>query len=541
MSAWGRGSERPRSGVGFMVWIVVGMTLGMVISIGAVLIAYPGIDISEVQELEQLRTELDNTRAKLLEQDKEIETLRARAGSGDGAGTGDSTQDPSERIQLLESQNVQMADEIRVLNGRLEVAQQITEEMQAALDKAPVGDVGDLKKQLQERDESLAQLDAGYAELIAKVDGLTTERDRLRQELAAKGETVAPNQSAGSVGAAGQAGSSSDAARLQTALTAAEVKAAELQKQADDAKAAIAGRDKALQDLDAEISRLAPLEAEVANLRQRLAAAGNSAASSPNEAELKSNLDRAETEALSLRQELAAAVSKRDAAEALAGERERELAAARLEVAGREKALKDLDVEISRLAPLEADVARLRSELAAAQAATQSADRTEADAKLAAAEAEAQRLAEELATAQGKLETAAAIAETQEEELAQARDALAKSEAAVADAKAAQERLQQEIARLSSGSESQSGASQSRQDTDGQAATDRAPTPRDPLLVARAMQETPGLGSLDAQGRDRLATDLIEGECVAKSLTEVFGRAPAPTVRDLILKLQSDC
>jgi DNA repair exonuclease SbcCD ATPase subunit len=76
---------------------------------------------------------------------------------------------------------------------------------------------------------------------------------------------------------------------------------------------------------------------------------------------------------------------------------------------------------------------------------------------------------------------------------------------------------------------------------EGQQTRARQPTPRDPLRVARAMSEVHGLENLSNDQRDRLGTGLIEGACVSKALADVFGKAPAVTMRDLIQALDSDC
>lgn len=80
-------------------------------------------------------------------------------------------------------------------------------------------------------------------------------------------------------------------------------------------------------------------------------------------------------------------------------------------------------------------------------------------------------------------------------------------------------------------------------DLAGDAATNSQTTltTRDPLKVAGAMRDALGLNLLDNSERDRIATGLIEGECVSKVLSEVLGRAPAVPTRDLIRALNSDC
>jgi len=72
-------------------------------------------------------------------------------------------------------------------------------------------------------------------------------------------------------------------------------------------------------------------------------------------------------------------------------------------------------------------------------------------------------------------------------------------------------------------------------------AGERKLTPRNPNSVARAMEDALGLDLLDTEERNRVATGLIEGQCVGKVLTDVFGRAPAVPLRDLIRALDSDC
>lgn len=76
---------------------------------------------------------------------------------------------------------------------------------------------------------------------------------------------------------------------------------------------------------------------------------------------------------------------------------------------------------------------------------------------------------------------------------------------------------------------------------DAQQKQARELTPRDPLRVAQAMRDALGLDALAAADRDRIATGLIEGECVSRVLGEVFGKAPAISTRDLIGALDSDC
>ncbi|MEM7464575.1 MAG: hypothetical protein AAF362_18040, partial [Pseudomonadota bacterium] len=66
-------------------------------------------------------------------------------------------------------------------------------------------------------------------------------------------------------------------------------------------------------------------------------------------------------------------------------------------------------------------------------------------------------------------------------------------------------------------------------------------TPRDPLLVATAMKGATGLQDLDNDQRDRIATRLIEGDCVGETLQDELGRVSPITLRDLIRAFESDC
>jgi DNA repair exonuclease SbcCD ATPase subunit len=70
---------------------------------------------------------------------------------------------------------------------------------------------------------------------------------------------------------------------------------------------------------------------------------------------------------------------------------------------------------------------------------------------------------------------------------------------------------------------------------------DELPEQRDPLQVASALQQAAGLGNLSEERRDRIATRLIEGDCVSDVLRDEFGRAPALALRDLLSALNSDC
>lgn len=65
--------------------------------------------------------------------------------------------------------------------------------------------------------------------------------------------------------------------------------------------------------------------------------------------------------------------------------------------------------------------------------------------------------------------------------------------------------------------------------------------PRNAALVARAMQDTPGLDRLNDTQRDRLERTLVSGECVTNALRGAFKRVPVLALRNLMRDLDSDC
>lgn len=64
---------------------------------------------------------------------------------------------------------------------------------------------------------------------------------------------------------------------------------------------------------------------------------------------------------------------------------------------------------------------------------------------------------------------------------------------------------------------------------------------RKPDAVAQALRTAPGLETLSASDRQRLAETLVAGECVTTALKSVFERVPIVTLRNLIRDLNSDC
>ncbi len=176
------------------------------------------------------------------------------------------------------------------------------------------------------------------------------------------------------------------------------------------------------------------------------------------------------------------------------------------QLADRENMLKELDAEIARLQPLEQQLKDAEAALATARAGSDSGDvmRKALEGQLGIARQQIAQLRKEIEVLQ-----AAAAARIPAEPGSDASEDAGAQPAPDATAPA------------------DNGA--------------RQPTPRDPNLVARAMDRALGLDTLSAGQRDRIATGLIEGECVGDVLSNVLGRAPALPLRDLIRALDSDC
>jgi biopolymer transport protein ExbD len=172
------------------------------------------------------------------------------------------------------------------------------------------------------------------------------------------------------------------------------------------------------------------------------------------------------------------------------------------QLADRDAMLKQLDAEIARLQPLEQQLKETEAALATARTGSDSGDvmRKALEGQLGIARQQVAALRKEVETL--KAANAAKPADAQGDNASEAP---------------------------------------AQETASPNAAAGRQPAPRDPNLVARAMDRALGLDSLSEDQRDRIATGLIEGECVGKVLSEVLGRAPAVPLRDLIRALDSDC
>ncbi len=189
------------------------------------------------------------------------------------------------------------------------------------------------------------------------------------------------------------------------------------------------------------------------------------------------------------------------------------------QIAQRDAMLKQLDAELARLAPLETEVAALKKDVAEA-------------AQIAIAE---QKARSELTSANAQIAKA-------NSDLAKASSDLAKARQEFADVSSERDRLAADLTlALSQLAALKPAAAETPPANTGVTAPARQVAPRDPQQVANAMQRAQGLGAISNVQRDRIATGLIEGECVGKVLSDILGRAPAVTTRDLIRALDSDC
>ena len=163
----------------------------------------------------------------------------------------------------------------------------------------------------------------------------------------------------------------------------------------------------------------------------------------------------------------------------------------------------------------------------------------------AAQTAETERLEAEADTLRRQLSEAQAAAEkVRTGDLPALRAEIARKDKEIAALKAQNGVLTTRVAAL----EAASRAAQPSRPVDGAekpvrdtAKPSEGRNPRNASLVARAMQDTPGLDRLNDTQRDRLERTLVSGECVTNALGGVFKRVPVLALRNLMRDLDSDC
>lgn len=442
---------------------------------------------------EALRAEIVEKTSRINLLEREIAELRE--------GTRDAGQQLFEQLRqlreteipALEKQRDQSRREAGELEARLKLAEGVNSELQKQAEDAVDVQIPALKAEIERREQTLKQFDAE----IARLTRLEDELKALRAERDASGDAASRKQTE----------VEAENSRLQSSLAEAKDLLAGERRVADEQagrfRTELAKRDAELARLAAEVSRLNSVERELDALRKDRETAGTDSVATQKA--LQDELDRT-------RAQIAAATGQ-------ISEREAELDKLKEAIRQRDKVLEDLDGEVTRLGAVETELKATREALAALR------ENPPQSPELAGERAKVVELRSELEQAQAELASAQAAR-------ADEIDALRKE---LAQASAENARLEERIAALSKPEASPPG------DTGAAPAQERPPTPRDPLLVARAISEAAGLGNLTNQQRDRLGTGLIEGECVSKVLSDVFGRAPAVTVRDLIQTLDSDC
>lgn len=282
-------------------------------------------------------------------------------------------------------------------------------------------------------------------------------------------------------------------------LAAREARIAELERALEDARAGdgdgdnariIADRDRLAEELAAlrhsAGQDIAALEAEIESLR---------GSEIPR---LQGIVDQRDATIADLEARLAAA---RDAAGRLQGE-DRLLAdidALEADLARRDDMLAQLDAEIARLTERERELRAAAEasggEIEALRAQTENLGSLQTELEEVRAERDAARA--EIATLQQQLEAVAERGKEAEENTAPEANQATRSA--------------------------------------------RTTAPRDPLSVADALSRAKGLDEMSDAQRDRVATALIEGQCVADALALAFARVPLVAMRDMIALLESDC
>jgi len=256
-------------------------------------------------------------------------------------------------------------------------------------------------------------------------------------------------------------------------------------------------------EIDESSRKAAALTEENAALRQKVEAL-DSKASTPQSAVPEAEYARLTQETIpALKNELELARQRIADAEALK--------------ARAEETVRDRERRLS----LGADrIARLEKALEAARGEENAAQTAETE----RLEAEADALRRQLADAQ------AATEKMRTGDLPALRAEIAGKDKQIAALTAQSRTLTARIAML----EDASRAAEPSRPVDGR-------TPRNAALVARALQDTPGLDRLDDAQRGRLERTLVSGECVTNALGGVFTRVPVLALRNLMRDLDSDC
>ncbi|WP_439628389.1 hypothetical protein [Shinella sp.] len=233
-----------------------------------------------------------------------------------------------------------------------------------------------------------------------------------------------------------------------------------------------------------------------------------------------------------LEKALAEARSQQSTTQGAEAQRQEAEAALRRELEEAQRA-KDT-IQTTDLPALREEVARL--EKALAEARSEQNTTKSAEAQRQEAEAALRRELEEAQRAKDAIETT---------DLPALRDEIARKDKEIAALKAGNASLTSRISALETAARSVTVPGKPDDSGEKPVLDNKKPTqvrnPRSAVLVALAIDNTPGLDRLSSTQREQLEQTLVSGECVTKALDSALKRVPVLALRNLMRDLDSDC
>lgn len=191
-------------------------------------------------------------------------------------------------------------------------------------------------------------------------------------------------------------------------------------------------------------------------------------------------------------------------------------------------------IQTTDLPALRDEVARL--EKALAEARSEQNTTKSAEAQRQEAEAALRRELEEAQRAKDAIETT---------DLPALRDEIARKDKEIAELKTLNASLTSRISALETAARSVTVPGKPDDGGEKPVLDNKKPTqvrnPRSAVLVALAIDNTPGLDRLSSTQREQLEQTLVSGECVTKALDSALKRVPVLALRNLMRDLDSDC
>ncbi|WP_439616756.1 hypothetical protein [Shinella sp.] len=233
-----------------------------------------------------------------------------------------------------------------------------------------------------------------------------------------------------------------------------------------------------------------------------------------------------------LEKALAEARSQQNTTQGAETQRQEAEAALRRELEEAQRA-KDT-IQTTDLPALRDEVARLEKALAEARSEQNTTKSAEAERQ--EAEAALRRELEEAQRAKDAIETT---------DLPALRDEIARKDKEIAALKASNASLMSRISALETAARSVTVPGKPDDSGDKPVLDNKKPTqvrnPRSAVLVALAIDNSPGLDRLSSTQREQLEQTLVSGECVTKALDSALKRVPVLALRNLMRDLDSDC